>query len=130
MGRAKITKDVDRTEEILEGLKELEEKAVVVGVPSDTERQVIIRASVHEYGSSRHPEVAFIRRTADQNKNKINEIYRDGVAEILEGKVDAEEVHGRVGKFLVGVIQANISRAGLIDTGQMYESISYEVVDM
>ena len=127
---AEIKEDINHIPDLKEELEKLNNTAVAVGVPGDKNRQVIIRAGVHEYGSSSHKEVGFIRRAFDNNKDAIAGMYRHGVEEILEGEAEAIEIHERVGEFLVDEITENIESEGLVDTGEMRDSIAYEVVEL
>ena len=110
-------------------LNKMDNMSVQIGVPEDEEPLVIVRANVHEYGSKVHTEHAFIRSTFDANREKIIKIFKDGVFDILTNDKEAKEVFEEVGKFLTNKIKAKITKKGLIDTGDMKESIDYMVVN-
>jgi len=131
MAEAYVKFDEDLSDEVKKELTKLHNKAVKVGVPGDANRQVIVRAGVHEYGSDsiNIPETGYLRRAFDNNKREIFNMFKEGLDQILSRDKTAEEVMEEIGEFLKNEIQDNISKAGLVDTGQMRDSIDYSVVD-
>jgi phage gpG-like protein len=114
-------------------------------------------AAIHEFGSAdgHIPERSFIRgtlfaRVADQLKHRVTE----AVKEIAEDKTDVKTAIGRLGAWAAAEIKNTISRneadgygdypyppladstiaakgssTPLVDTGQLLNSITWEVVD-
>ena len=93
------------------------------------------------------PERSFIRAGFDKNKNEIEDMVEQAIAETIEGQIDMETFYEKVGIYCVGKIQeylidldspplspltlANRQNGGsnpLVDTHQMNEQISYKVV--
>lgn len=127
---ATVKEEFNIIHEIKVELEKLNKKSVAIGVPNDADRQVIIRAGVHEFGSKVHKENAFIRNSFDNNKKEIQKIFEKGVNSITSGNKKADQVFEEVGKFVKNKIQQNIESAQLVDTGDMRDSIDYEVLKL
>lgn len=130
---------------------QLSKKTLAVGVlPSagkdkDTGADLVDIATWNEYGTSRIPERPFMRIAESKNSESWLKLA-EGVAEkIVEGKFSEEQGMELIGNRMVGDIQKVIgdksqlapnapstikrkkSDAPLIDTGNLRQSISFEV---
>lgn len=103
-------------------------------------------ATIHEFGApgANIPERSFIRAGVDEKLITIRKTMVRLSKSYITGKVDLDQTLGIIGQQVVGVIQAKIasnvppplaaetirrkrSSRALIDTGQLRQSISYEV---
>lgn len=134
-------------------IRELGKKKVVVGVPAATNG---IRddglsnatiAAAHEFGVPGHiPERSFLRTTVGENKDKITGLLvRELKADISQGNfsgrafaIVGEKLSGEVKRRIQSGINPEldpktVARKGsskpLIDTGNLLQSITYEVRD-
>lgn len=99
---------------------------------------------VHEFGSATVPERSFIRSTIIERKKDIISLQKKLLKKISDGSMDVKTGLGLVGEFMSGAIKekivaissppnspATIAKKGssnpLIDTGQLKNSITYEV---
>ena len=131
--------------------EQLSQKALAVGVlptagkDKDTGADLIDIATWNEYGTSRIPQRPFMRTAEKQNGEQWLSLA-EGVAEkIIEGKFAEEQGLEIIGNRMVGDIQkvigdrsllapnapSTIKRKGsdapLIDSGNLRQSISFEV---
>lgn len=127
-------------------------KVVNVGVPAGPKEKdgtpVAMIAAVHEFGSPSQgiPERPFLRVSIEANKPKYAKISASGLRQILRGKSSTDAVLAAMGEAAVGDVKqrirsgdfaplkpATIKRKGssrpLIDTGQMEQSIAWELGD-
>ena len=127
-------------------------KVVNVGVPAGRKEKdgtpVAMVAAVHEFGSPSQgiPERPFLRVSIEANKPKYAKISAAGLRQILRGKSSTDAVLAVMGEAAVGDVKqrirsgdftplkpATIKRKGssrpLIDTGQMEQSIAWELGD-
>lgn len=105
-------------------------------------------ATIHEFGSpdAGIPERSFIRAGVDENRITIAKTQVKVAEAYVRGKIDADQALSLIGERVRGLIQkrissnippalkpATIARKGssvaLIDTGQLRQSITYEVRD-
>lgn len=127
-------------------------KVVNVGVPDGKREEdgtpVAMIAAVHEYGSPAQgiPERSFLRTAIQRNRKTYARLNKINLVKMLRGHMDAETALGQLGEMAKGDVQfeirsgdfvplkpATIKRKGsskpLIDTGQMVQSISWELGD-
>lgn len=98
----------------------------------------------NEYGTTRIPERSFIRSTLVNKKNEIINLQSNLLSNISSGKMSTSQALGLLGEFLAGEIKTKIvalksppnkpttikakGRSNpLVDTGQLLNSITYEV---
>jgi hypothetical protein len=130
---------------ILSEMKSFRNSAVKVGVlegatESDGTPMALI-AAVHEYGSKKRniPQRSFVRGWVDDSKSQINSTVEKLMARVSGGTLTAQKALKTLGVFGVGGIKAKIKRGPftplsrrkgtpLIDTGQLRNSINYEVI--
>jgi phage gpG-like protein len=101
-------------------------------------------ASVHEFGAGNVPQRSFIRSTVDKQERQVRDVQRRIGRGIVRGTLNEEKGLGLLGTFLVAEIQKSIqagippeleaatsarkgSSTPLIDTGQLIQSIAWEV---
>jgi phage gpG-like protein len=99
---------------------------------------------VHEFGTAIIPERSFIRSTIQDKKKELIEFQRKLLKNIIAGKMEVNQALGLIGEFMADAITqkivaiqtppnepATIARKGssnpLVDTGQLKNSITYEV---
>jgi phage gpG-like protein len=102
-------------------------------------------AAIHEFGRGRVPERSFIRSTVDENRPAYESMLRRVAHGVVDGKVTVERGLAIVGEKVRSDIQNKItsnippslnpetirakgSSIALVDTGQLLNSITYEVV--
>lgn len=126
-------------------------KVVKVGVPVSSGEEengipIVLVAAVHEFGSPKNniPERSFIRSAVNENKDAYTRMNRISLAGMLKGVVTIETALGRLGELAKGHMQQKIrkgnfaplqpatikakgSSAPLIDTGNLIQSITYEI---
>lgn len=115
-----------------------------VGQHEDSDLTVAQVGFYHEFGTVKTPERSFIRSTIEDKSKEIKKLARQQSKLVLNGKTTMEKGLGLLGAFTAGLIQekftsndwpanteATIASKGsskpLIDTGQLRQSISYEV---
>ncbi len=132
-------------------IRELGKKKVVVGVPAATNGvrddglSNATIAAAHEFGVPGHiPERSFLRTTVGENKDKITGLLvRELKADISQGdfsgrafSIVGEKLSGEVKRKIQSGINPEldpktVARKGsskpLIDTGNLLQSINYEV---
>ena len=125
-------------------------KVVNVGVPAGPKEKdgtpVAMVAAVHEYGSPSQgiPERPFLRVAVQKNRIKYVRLNRINLVKMLRGQMGMEQALGQLGEMAKGDVQAEIrsgdftplkeatikrkgSSRPLIDTGQMVQSIQWEL---
>lgn len=147
---AKLVKDVDL--KVFDELKQrfVGDRIVRVGFPQGKAEAdgtpVAMIAAVHEFGSPEHgiPERSFLRAGTRANAPKYVRLNKVNLVRILRGQLTAEEALSQLGEMAKGDVQqtirsgdfaplkqATIDRKGssqpLIDSGQMVQSVSYEL---
>jgi hypothetical protein len=131
-------------------LKNLKNVSVNVGVLTgsgkhdDSQMSVAEVGFIHEFGTVTISERSFIREPINSNSKDIKTLTGKQYKKVLNGEITAEKGIGLVGAFTVGVIQksftsnnwkansdATIANKGsskpLIDTGQLRQSIAWEI---
>lgn len=146
----KLIKDVDLR--VFDELKRrlIGERVVKVGFPQGkTEADgtpVALIAATHEFGSPERgiPERSFLRSGMRENQEKYVRLNKVNLVRILRGNLTADQALGQLGEMAKGDVQvkirsgdftplkqATMDRKGsskpLIDTGQMVQSVSYEL---
>ena len=98
----------------------------------------------HEYGTATLPERSFMRSTIQKKKKDIIALQKKLLKQIVTGKIKVEAGLGLLGEFMADAISQKIvsissppntpetiaakgSSNPLIDTGQMKNSITFEV---
>lgn len=151
-GHDKITKDGARFRAEMNKLKKLQ---VRVGFQrgknkakdhdgNDSEVDLCDVAMFNELGTSASPSRPFLRKSVDENADKINRFMKTQLQRIKNGDADAEDVMKAIGTFQKGLVQkkirdgefepnapSTISKKGsskpLIDTGHMRQSVNFVV---
>jgi hypothetical protein len=110
----------------------------------DEETDQVEVAAANEFGTSTIPERSFIRSTVDERQADLREVVRAVTREVAAGRRSAREAGGILGQWMQAAIRQQIvdvdtppnapetierkvSSNPLIDTGQMRQSITYEV---
>lgn len=147
---SKLLKDVDV--KVFDDLKRrlVGERQVKVGFPQGKAEldgtPTALVAAVHEFGSPELgiPERPFLRTSIRENQAKYVRLNKINLVKILRGGMDANQALNMLGMMAKGDVQtkirdgefqalkpATIARKGsskpLIDSGQMRQSVSYEV---
>lgn len=141
-------RDVDRTKPILRELNKLMGSAIEVGIFGESGSEILLRATVNEFGapSVNIPERSFIRAGYDRYKSTFRQEMISIIPAVVQGRISAERVLDILGESFVTKIrqylieldtppnaESTIRKKGssnpLIDTGQMRDSITYRVVD-
>ena len=149
----KVLKDIDP--KALDRLRPRlvgDNRVVNVGVPEGKREEdgtpVAMIAAVHEFGSPSQgiPERPFLRVAVQRNRQKYVRLNRINLVKMLRGQATVEQALGQLGEMAKGDVQteirsgdfaplkpATIKRKGssrpLIDTGQMVQSIAWELGD-
>lgn len=122
---------------------------VAVGVPSGKQESdgtpTALVAAVHEYGAPNAgiPERPFLRNTITAHLEEYIRLNRINVVKVIRGQMTMETALGQLGLMAQGHVQKFIrdnpysikestakrkgSTKALIDTGQLVQSIAYEV---
>lgn len=149
--KVRILKDINAKafDELRDRLKAAHSK-INVGVPAGKSEAdgtpVALIAAVHEFGSPEKgiPERPFLRSTIQANKAKYVQLNRRNLVAVLNGKMTMEQALGQLGVVATGDVQAGIVAGGfaplkaatikrkgsskpLIDTGQLRQSIAWEL---
>ncbi len=149
----KVLKDIDP--KALDRLRQRligKNRVVNVGVPEGKKESdgtpVAMIAAVHEFGSPSQgiPERSFLRASVQRNRQKYVRLNRINLVKMLHGQMSAEQALGQLGEMAKGDVQTEIrsgdfaplkaatikrkdSSRPLIDTGQMVQSIAWELGD-
>jgi hypothetical protein len=100
--------------------------------------------TIHEFGTDDIPQRSFIRATVDESRPQIQELQRKLGRGVVKGTITEDRGLGVIGAAVVGMIQKRIadrippplqpetiarkgSSVPLIDTGQLRQSIAWEV---
>lgn len=150
----KVNKVIDRDlgwKRIKKNLAELaREPAVAIGILAeeapreDGKLTNVDIGTFHEFGTEHVPQRSFIRGTVDAKRAEINKFVSDQLGRVIEGKETVDTSLAKVGEKVRAEIKGRI-RAGiqpqlkpatikgkgsskpLVDTGQLLNSITYEV---
>jgi len=120
--------------------------AVYVGIHGKSGSELVLRGAVNEFGSAdgRIPERSFLRSTIDENVTEYTVELAKVVNDAITGKTTMKRGLSLLGERVVGDIKVKIREIRtpanapmtiklkgadnpLIDTGQMRNSIGYEV---
>lgn len=138
--------------DLLSALDDMDgEISVLVGVPGTAEEykdganQVLV-ASVNEFGSDdgRIPERSFLRSTVDEKSNDYAALLAKLVGQVVDGKITPTQALDRLGLTVerdvkrkiveikeppnaASTIRMKKSSNPLVDTGQLRQSITYEI---
>ncbi len=138
--------------DLLKALDDMDgEISVLVGVPGtageykDGANQVLV-ASVNEFGSDdgRIPERSFLRSTVDEKSQEYSALLGKLVGRVVDGKITPNQALDRLGLTVerdvkrkiveikdppnaASTIRMKKSSNPLIDTGQLRQSITYEI---
>ena len=149
----KVLKDIDP--KALDRLRQRlvgDNRVVNVGVPEGKREEdgtpVAMIAAVHEFGSPSQgiPERPFLRVAVQRNRQKYVRLNRINLVKMLRGQATVDQALRQLGEMAKGDVQteirsgdfaplkpATIKRKGssrpLIDTGQMVQSIAWELGD-
>ncbi len=100
-------------------------------------------AAWNELGTVKSPSRPFLRKSVDENEEKINHFLQSKKADLLQGK-SAEQVLKEIGLFQKDLIQEKITEGSftpnaastirkkgsnkpLVDTGRMRQSVNYVI---
>lgn len=147
---AKIIKDfdgkfLDRLKAALTGKRE---RVVNVGFPASAKEpdgtSTAFIAAVHEFGSEHVPERSFMRTSLEANRNKRKTLNAQNLKKVLNGGMSVDTALGQLGLMASSDIKEQIKNGSfaplkeatikckgsskpLIDTGQMRQSVTYEL---
>lgn len=143
----RTVRDVNNIPKLEKIIKSLRSKTLKVGILSGTEGEILMIATVHEFGypELNIPERSFIRAYFEKNESKI---YKEGEAlleQVILNLANPDVFWNSLGEYLVGEVQEyirsmkspglkpqTIERKGssglLVDTGRLLGSIDYEIV--
>lgn len=147
----KVLKDIDP--KALDRLRQRlvgDNRVVNVGVPEGKREEdgtpVAMIAAVHEFGSPSQgiPERPFLRVAVQRNRQKYVRLNRINLVKMLRGQATVDQALGQLGEMAKGDVQTEIrsgvftplkeatkkrkgSSRPLIDTGQMVQSIAWEL---
>lgn len=116
------------------------------GMHKDSDMTVAAIAAVHEFGSSdgRIPQRSFMRSAVSQNKNALQTLIEKLAGKVADGEMIRDKALGIIGQYVRDRIVAKInssvpppnapstisakgSSRTLIDTGQMKQSVAWEI---
>ena len=145
---------VTRTTSLSKLKKSLKKVTIKVGLPKTTgatvhqdgEETVATIGMYNEFGTSSIPERPFIRSTMQKEAKNIKKLFAKETKKILRGEQTPKNMMGIVGEYTSGQIKRTIvelkdppnsdftvakkrSSNPLIDSGQMIQSITYEVAN-
>lgn len=106
-------------QKIVKSCKDLSKKKVYVGIVGGADSESLLVASVHEYGSSRHPERSYIRASFDSHQGEITDIAEKQIINVLGGG-SADGALNAIGAQCAQITQ------NFIDTNQVTPPSNYE----
>lgn len=136
--------------------KALKVQKVKVGLPKSKGKAmheggditVAAIGTIHEFGSPARniPERSFIRTTIQEEQPNIKKLFQLEVKKVIHGETTIDKMLGRIGSYTAGKIKerivdiktppntaATIRKKGssnpLVDTGQMLQSVDFEVTN-
>lgn len=143
----KLIRDDDDTAELIKRIEKLRGTKMKFGILGSADGEVLLYASVHEFGapSINIPERSFLRKTFDDKIDDMSNTIEDLVGQYIMDEIGYKAMTDAIGEYVVGLIRQTIvelknpplkpatiaakgSSQPLIDTGQMLDSIDYEVV--
>ncbi len=133
--------------ELLRALNSLRRLKVEIGIFGEGDTEILMIASVHEFGSMKMniPERSYMRAGFDENKDFIFNQAQMLLSQVLSFQIDGRAFYEAFGGICVSVFQKfltdlshpplspkTIAKKGssnpLIDTGRLRSSITYRVV--
>jgi hypothetical protein len=124
----------DHLPELLANIEQLTKSELFVGIPEDSLRDTDITNSalgyIHEFGSPANniPARPFLYPGIEKATDSNIKLLIDALDDLYSLEpVDIDYVLMQVGDNTVGYIQSAIDKQDLIDTGQLRESITYEL---
>ena len=140
-------RDENNIPKLLNALRELEETRLEIGIFGEEDTELLMIASVHEFGSVKInvPSRSFIRAGFDENINKIQRQAENLLDGVLAFRIDVKAFYEALGGVCVTLFQQfltelqqpalkeeTVIRKGssnpLIDTGRLRSSITWRVV--
>lgn len=92
-----------------ENCRKLEGQKIVVGIVGAAGSDVLKIAHAHEYGvPGRLPERSFIRKSFDEDKEKLGEIVDKQVSKVLAGSTTADAAANAIGAQAAQMVQSFI----------------------
>lgn len=131
-------------------IKKLNKLQVRVGFQQGDEQEegvdLLDIAMWNELGTSSSPSRPFMRKSVDENEEKINAFLNVQIKKLAKGEATAEQVFKAVGAFQKGLVQEKIkngefepnspytikkkgSDKPLIDTGTMRQSVNFVITE-
>ena len=83
--------------------KELEDQTIYVGIIGGGEAAKI--AHIHEYGDGKMPERSFIRASFDADQDKLEDIVKGQVTQVLDGSKSATAAANAIGAQAAQLVQ-------------------------
>ena len=147
----KVIKDINpKAFDQLRDRIKAEHSKINVGIPAGKNEAdgtpVALIAAVHEFGSPSNgiTERPFLRTTIQENRGKYVQLNRRNLVSVMNGKMPVIQALGQLGAVAASDVQATIARGGfaplkaatikrkgsskpLIDTGQLRQSITWEI---
>lgn len=98
---------------------------MVVGIDASQYPEQAAYGAVHEFGSTDHREVAWMRGASDVSQSELSKAIADGLGKAIDnGNVStAEEAVEHAGTLLRDRARRALRDAGLQDTGALIESV-------
>lgn len=140
--------DDDNTPELIKKISRLSNTGMQIGIFGADDGEVVIYATVHEFGSPKMniPERSFIRATFDSKGKEIGDIIEESIIRYLDDELSFTAAMDFIGEYLVGLVKKTIadmdspplqpetiaakgSSGVLVDTGRLIDSITYKVVE-
>ena len=141
------TDDSKGQDRLLDAFKFLNMHAVEVGIFGGVNRRkskkypnrkrpkkgtpIALYGAVHEFGSrdGTIPERSFLRSTIDKNQKKYDNLFEQGMADVMKGRKTVNGVLTELAKLTIkGDIQIKITDLHLIDTSALRMAITGKVV--
>ncbi len=143
MGKNQVIDTDKGWERIKRETQALSGKAVKVGIQSDA-GEVLDRAFFNEYGTTRIPARPFVSTAFDENRDDLHAMKSRLWDGLMMGRIGADQAAALLGEHHQNQVQEKItsiqtppnaastveqkgSSNPLIDTGQMRQSVRYEV---
>lgn len=146
-------KDVNRIPDLIKQLKSLESYKVQLGIVAPSGDKMYMVARVHEYGVDipvtdkmrgwflaqgmplkkgqvkiTIPERSYFRSGWDSNKASISNKVEKAIGDLMDGNKTAYDLRGEIGDYASKKIRDNVQSVGLVDTGDLRDSIGFKVV--
>lgn len=141
-----IRKNPKAIKELKEQMAKLRAKAVYVGLPAGTDGELVMRGAVHQFGSEKRniPPRPWLDKGAEQGADKYKKLAKNKITDVVTGDLSVDKYYQTLGEISVAEVRkylrngdftplspATIKRKGsskpLIDTGQLRNSVTYEV---